>query len=387
MNIPDYDVAVIGLGTMGSMALWRLSQRPGLSVIGVEQYGIGHPYGAFAGESRLFRTAYHEGASYVPMLLRARELWFELEERAGTPVLLPVGTLSIGRPDTAAMRNVLSSVTAHGLPHDVLTTAEARERYPQHALDDDDIAVLDHLGGALRPERAVLEAVGAAVATGAQVASGEEVVDVSPVSTDRVRVETSARSFTARRAIVTAGAWASRLDPEIAARTEVRSVLLTWFAPRASLDAFAAASFPTFIRDRGDVHFFGAPSVDGYTVKVSPGRILPAAAGADQLEWRPDPALLSTIGRNAAWFLPDLHPEPVRYSVHPDLYTETKVPIIDVTHDGRIVTATAFSGHGFKFAPIIGEMAAALALDGGHALYNPGFRAAAHPVLTGAGAR
>jgi sarcosine oxidase len=378
MSTPEYDVAVVGLGTMGSMALWHASERRGISAVGVEQYGIGHPFGSFAGESRLFRAAYHEGAAYVPMLERARALWFELESRSGKQVFVPVGTLSIGRPDTEPMRNVLASVRAHALPHEVLTNGEARERYPQHALDDDDIAVLDRLGGALRPERAVLDAVAQAVDNGADVVSGERVLDVSPTGSGAVRIETSRRVVTARRAIITAGAWAGRLDDAVATKTEIRSVLLTWFAPRAALDDFLPGRFPTFIRDRGDVHFFGAPSLDGYTVKVSPGRMLPAATRPEQLEWRPDPELMSRVGRNAASFLPGLHPEPVRYSVHPDLYTENKVPIIDVSHDGRIVTATGFSGHGFKFAPVIGEMTAALAIDGSYPLYDPMFRVAAH---------
>lgn len=372
MGTADIDVAVIGLGTMGSMALWQLSRRPELRVAGFEQYGIGHPYGAYAGESRLFRLAYHEGSAYVPMLLRARELWQELNEVTGHEVFAPVGTLSVGGRETAPLRNVLASVTRHRLPHEVLGPEEMRARYPQYRIGDDDIAVLDTGGGALRPELAVIDAVALATANGAQVHERETIAAIKVGEDGLVHITTAQRTVTARTAIVTAGPWAARLVPPLRTKTEIQQILLTWFFPGdgETLDAFSPDTFPTFIRDEGDIHMFGAPSVDGYTIKLSPGRVLPPAKDADALDLRVPPELLTEIGRRAQLFFPGIHPEPVRYSVHPDLFAAGKVPILDVSDDGHVIVATAFSGHGFKFAPVIGEILAALATEGTHPLYD-----------------
>lgn len=375
---PDVDVAVVGLGTMGSMALWQLSRRAGLTVAGFEQYGIGHAHGAFAGESRLFRAAYHEGAFYVPMLLRARELWLELNALTGKDLFLPIGTLSVGAPDVEPMQNVLMSATEHGLPHERLDAEELKRRYPQFCVDSGSVAVLDKFGGALRPEQAVLSAIALAGENGATVFAGERVTDVR-VAGDHVVIATDQRQVTAETAIVAAGPWATQLSPEVAARIDVAAVVLTWFLPDA-IEDFLPDRFPTFIVDQGDVHFFGAPSVDNYTVKIS-GAERVRVTDLDATGWRIDPALLSMIGRNTHAIFPALSPEPSRYSIHPESWTADKVPIIDRGSDGRIVTLTGFSGHGFKFAPIIGEMAAALAVDGTHPLWDPAFALSAHALV------
>jgi len=377
----DADVVVVGLGSMGAMALWRLSRRPGVRILGVDQFGIGHAHGAAAGESRLFRTAYHEGSGYVPMLLRARELWCELGAEARQRLLLEVGTLSIGRAGDPSMSSVLESVHEHSLPHEVVSGTELSERWPQHAVGPDHLGVLDLLGGALRPEAAVVAAVDQAVRRGATVATGEEVVAVTPQGDGTVVVVTDRRELRATAVVVSAGAWSARLDPAVAARTQVWPLLLTWFLP-TDPRAFDADKFPTFIRDEPGTHLFGAPSLDGYTVKVSPARILHPVSSVSELPTTVDPDVLSEVGRNARRFFPALHPEPVRYSVHPDAFTPDKVPIVERNSEGNVITLAGFSGHGFKFAPVVGEMAAELALDGSSRYWSPAFGLRAHADLT-----
>lgn len=150
----DAEVAVIGVGTMGSMALWQLA-RAGLEVIGLEQFTIGHDRSAAGGESRIFRTAYLEGPEYVPMLLRARELWQELEAETGYHLLTLNGGLMAGDAGHEAMRNALASVERFSLPHEVLDAAAMGRRYPQHRLLPGEIAILDKAAGVIRPEFAV----------------------------------------------------------------------------------------------------------------------------------------------------------------------------------------------------------------------------------------
>lgn len=353
------DVVVVGLGTMGSMALWQLAER-GLTAVGFEQHGLVHTYGSFTGESRLFRTAYHESPRYVPMLLAARELWLELERKSGRALFLPVGALSIGHEDDAAIGNVLASVRENDIPHDLFDAAALRARYPQHAVGDDVVAVLDRLGGGLRPEASVLAALELARGAGAQIHDHEAVVDITERADDVV-VETPHHTVTADAVVVTCGSWTAALDPRVAAVANVKPLLLTWFVPR-DVGAYGPDRFPVFIRDEPGVHFFGAPSLDGFSVKMSTASRWDFVPRPEDVPHRLSREEEVLIGRRAQSFLPDLHPVPVRYSFHHDLYTADKRPIIDRT--GRVITLAGFSGHGFKFAPVMGRIAAELAVAG-----------------------
>src|ERR1700754_5114341 len=156
----DADVAVIGVGTMGSMALWRLA-GDGLRVIGLEQHEpLGHELGAAGGRTRIFRVAYKEGAWYVPLLQRAATLWAQLSETTGARLLLPTGALSIGTADHPDLAEVLRSAREFGLPHEVLDHDQLATRYPQHRLRPDDVGVVDPQGGLLFPGAAVRAAAG-----------------------------------------------------------------------------------------------------------------------------------------------------------------------------------------------------------------------------------
>src|SRR5699024_1500776 len=126
--------AVIGLGTMGSMALWQLAEK-GVSVTGFEQFGIGHDRSAVGGESRLFRTAYREGAEYVPLLRRSRELWRDLEEKSGNRLLSLIGGLTIGKADSVGVKNVLKSIYDYNIQHKSYDAKEAQQLFPQHKFD------------------------------------------------------------------------------------------------------------------------------------------------------------------------------------------------------------------------------------------------------------
>ncbi len=373
-------IAVIGLGTTGSMALWRLSRRPDVEVIGFEQFGLGHGYGAFTGESRLFRTAYHEGAKYVPLLLRARELWQELGVAVGRELLHPFGVLTVGREDDAPFQRMLASVDTHDLPHERLSAEQMRRRYPGLDFRDDEAGVIDLLGGALRPELSVMSALEEALRGGATIHDHERILAVTDTG-DGVKVTTDAGEETVDRVIVTAGSWINQLVPQVADLVEVRKMVLTWFLPRICSD-FDPSSLPCFIRDRDGFHIFGAPCVDGYSVKIA-GMDVWGGPGTDRVEQadlRLDCARVSEFGRRVHDLFPGVQREPSRFSVHFDTYTDSRDPIID--RFGDVVVVTGLSGHGFKLAPTIGELACDLALFGRARGLHPDFAAAAHrPVV------
>jgi sarcosine oxidase len=358
----DAKVAVIGLGSIGSMALWQLA-RGGIDAIGFEQYAPGHDQAAAGGESRIFRTAYLEGPQYVPLLLRARELWQELERETGRSLLTLCGGLMIGAADSEAMRNVVESATSFDLPHEVLDAAEMGRRYPQHRMLPGETAVFDRWAGVLRPEFAVLAAAGAARARGARVVTGCRVTGVEPVD-GGVRVHTPERSYTVEQAVVTAGPWTARFAPDLARHITPKKLVMTWY-PAQDVAAYTPDAFPIFIRDSGDVHVFGIPTLDGGSVKVAPHGSYGDLDDADDLDRNVAAAELEPINSAVARLLPGLDPTPVRVSTYMDAYTEDGHAVVGRMPGARNVWVLgAFSGHGFKMAPAFGQVAAELVTDG-----------------------
>lgn len=360
------EVVVVGLGAMGGHALWRLARR-GARVIGVERFAPGHDRGSSHGESRVIRTAYAEGAGYVPLVRAAWRLWEELEAASGQRLLERSGGLALGTRTSPWVRGALESAAEHGLRHELLSSSELRERFPQHRVDDDTVGFFESDAGVLRPERGVVEAVRAARAAGAEVLEGETVLEVVP-DDDRPLVRLPGRTLVARHVVLAAGAWLPRLLPALDLRLRVVRRVQIWFGT-SSPEAFSPERFPVFVRHQpgGDGAWYGCPSLDGATVKVA----LHAWPGIDEpvdpvLGPRPpDEHDAEQVAAIVAATLPDLRPRPVRmkscmYALTPDEHFA-----VGRRRDLPGVTLLAgFSGHGYKFAPALGEAAAQLALDG-----------------------
>jgi sarcosine oxidase len=359
----DAEVAVVGTGSIGSMTLWRLA-RAGVDAIGFEQFAPGHDQGAAGGESRIFRTAYLEGPQYVPLLLRARELWRELERESGFDLLTLNRGLMIGHEDSAGMRNVLASARDFELPHRVLDTEEMRRAYPQHAMRDGEIAFLDEWAGVLRPEFAVLAAATAAQHRGAKLVTGARVTHLEPYG-DGVRVRCGDRIWDVEQAIVTAGPWTNRFVPSLAQHVYPRRLVMTWYHPRGAVADYLPDRFPVFIRDTDDVHVFGLPTLDGGSVKVAPHASYGQMDDADHLDHNVATADLEPINAAVAELLPGLVPTPVRVAAYMDAYTSDAHALVgQMPGTSNVWLLGAFSGHGFKMAPAFGQVAAELALDG-----------------------
>lgn len=355
------DVVVVGLGSMGSMALWQLAKR-GVDVLGIEQFGRVHTNGAYAGESRLFRVAAKEGQVFTPALLRSRELWQELGAAYGQDILLPVGALHLAPEDHPDLQSTLRSIKQFDLPHEILDPAQMRKRYPQFYVEAGDVGVLDTLGGAMRSELGVFAATDQAVAHGAEVRY-ETVVSAIEPGNDGVRIVTADGDVLAQRVVVGAGPFTTRLLPELADLVKVVTYNLIWFMPR-HIDMFTPDRFPGFMRDLHGVHAFGIPTLDGYSVKAVPNMDHPMVDDWDDKSTTLTRDQLVWAGEQIQKMVPDLIPAASRWSVHGESFTANKMPIIDTIADGAIVVATALSGNGYKFAPVWGEMLADLATTG-----------------------
>lgn len=360
----DGELAVIGLGTVGSMALWRATRRPGTragEVVGFESRTPGHTRSAVGGDTRLFRMTYRRGPRYAPLLERANVLWPELEAETGQEILTRCGGVYIGARDGGYLPELIATSRENGTPFEFLEHDELAARYPQHGLRPDDCAVFDPRAGFLRTDRAVLAATDAARDAGAEVLENTAIDEIHE-EPDGVVLRSGARSWRFARAIVTTGGWSARLlPPPLAAAVHPRRNYLTWFVARRP-EEFAPERFPVFGRIESDRSLYGAPSTDGVTVKATlDGRSQPAE-DADQVVRELTEEEITEAQETVAEFLPGLIPRIVRADAYPDLFTADHAPLLG-TLPGRprTVFATGFSGAGFKMAPASAEAAVAIA--------------------------
>jgi sarcosine oxidase len=359
--VTDGELAVIGLGSAGSMALWQAAKLSG-GVVGFEARTPGHGRSAVGGDSRLFRMTFREQHDLSPLLESSLDLWRELESDSGQEILTQCGGLSIGDRRGGYVDTILRNARETGAPHAVLDAAELRARYPQHRVGDDTAAVLDPRAGFLRTDRAVLSAVAAAESLGAQVLTSTP-VDALYEDAHGVRVVSGSSSWTFAHVIVAAGGWARHLLPDpIAGAVEPRRIFLTWFLAREPED-FTPERFPIFIRIQGGLSMYGAPSVDGATVKATlDGRGVPAAS-PDGLARELTDAEVAESELTVREFLPGLVPSIIRSDSYPDLYTADGRPLIGaVPGRPRTFAATGFNGSGFKIASGVGSLIARQAL-------------------------
>ncbi|HEX6445169.1 MAG TPA: N-methyl-L-tryptophan oxidase [Streptosporangiales bacterium] len=352
-------VAVVGLGSIGAMTAWRLARR-GARVTGFERYSPGHDHSAHGGETRIFRTAYLESPDYVPLLRRAQELWRDLEKESGARLLHLGGVLTIGSAATEEIANVLASAETYGLDLEEVPAAEARRRYPQYRVGDDESVLLDREAGYLRPELAVLHAGLTAEANGALVHRYTTVTAIEP-DADGVVVRTSAG--TAERfdhVAVATGPWAARLLGELGypGTIEVRRPVQAWF-PGRDPARFAPDRCPVFIRVSG-TRCYGLPAMDGSGLKLGlhavDNRVVP---DPDALDTRIGTDELAAFRTAAAEVLPGVYPEPTRVSAYMEGYTPDGHGVVGrLPGAERVTLLVGFSGHGFKLAPAFGELGA-----------------------------
>lgn len=357
------DVAVVGVGSIGSMALWRLAAR-GLRVHGFEQFGIGHHRGAAGGQTRRFSTLSQRDQRSTPLALDALQIWRELERACGRRLLTLTGGLILGPSDTPALTNAVESARRNDLEHSLLDQEALAHRFPQHAVRAGDVGVLDRLSGFIRPELSVVSAVEAARTAGASVHDYTPVLSVEPQGQDVV-VRTDQGETRYGAVVLAPGAWASKTVPVIGASVTARRLVQAWYLPR-DIAAYSPERFPVFERV-GDIQSYGFPTVDGATVKVAVyTRAHPVVNDVDHVDTTIGVDTVRHLSREMARFMPGLNPDPVTMSLHLEGFTADAAPFLGpVPGLSGVFTACGFSGAGFKFAPTMGDIVADHVIDGG----------------------
>jgi sarcosine oxidase len=299
---------------------------------------------------------------FDPILRRSQRLWAELEEETGQDVLLRCGGLYIGTETGAYIPQLLESARATGAAHEILSREEMAERYPQHNLRPDDVAMFDPQGGALRTDRSVTAAIAAAQANGATVLNNTPIDGITETA-DGVVITSGEKTWTFENVIISSGGWSRKLMPEaLQAHTQPNRVFLTWFVAKEPA-LFAPERFPIFVRLSGDLSMYGAPAVDGSTVKATLNFRPTPTDNPDAVPRELTPAEIAETTETVSEFFPGLYPNIVRSDAFPDLFTTDRNPLLGRLNAGsRIYTATGFSGGGFKMATGYGEIAALEAL-------------------------
>jgi sarcosine oxidase len=349
---------------MGSASLAHCAMR-GARVLGIEQFEELHDLGASSGKTRIIRQAYFEDAAYVPLVLRAYDLWRELEASSGTQLLALVGVLLAGSERSEVISGSLHAARAHDLHVEYLDAADMRRRFPTLRVHAGEVGVFEPLAGAIFPERAIRAHLDLARARGAQTRfrtalksweSDERGVKLDLSDGSRIRT---------RSLILTIGPWFAAAMQQAGVRLEVQRNAQVWFAPQSR--AYRAPDFPAFLIDRpqlpaplygfpdfGDgvkaaFHGVGAITTPSELVReIDPvADVAPVAAALEA--WMPGAASRYIEGKACMYALtPDRH------------FVVDRDP-----RDSRVILCGGFSGHGFKFASAIGEVASQLALDGG----------------------
>jgi sarcosine oxidase len=358
-----YDAIVLGIGGVGSAALFHLARR-GARVLGIDRFSPPHDRGSSHGQTRVIRQAYFEHSDYVPLLKESYKLWHELQPSSRQQLFHQTGLIEIGPPNGVVVPGVLQAAAEHGLQVESLTAEPIEHRWPGLRAGKNLVGVFEPNAGYLRVEDCVRAHVDAAVSAGATVVTNTQVVNWA-ANDQEVRVQTTDGQFAANRLVIAAGAWSGPVLRGIDVPLVVRRQSLFWFAVDAR-EYDVATGMPVYLYELPGGIFYGFPKIDSLGVKVakhSTGRVVE------------DPLLVDrNLDLDDQWQLQNflsVHMPGVSqrvtnhtvclYTMSPDEHF-----IVDRHPDhANVVFAAGLSGHGFKFTPVLGRVLADLAIDGG----------------------
>lgn len=365
-----HDVIVIGVGSMGAPTCYYLAER-GMKVLGLEQFDIPNQKSSHGGQSRLIRKAYFENPDYVPLLELAYKNWKVFEERTNSQFYYPTGLLYSGMPNEELLSGLVQSSNLYQVPLEKFDTSQQKSRIPQFQIPNQYTTILEPDAGFVTPEKAILAFKSEAENLGATIHENEAVLEWNSNSTG-VEVKTNKGTYTATKLVITAGPWTNRIVDKLPTSLKITQQLLTWIRPK-NPEAFQIGNFPCWgIQEEGDPGLYY-----GFPIMPEPGPFgetgLKVAhhilgdeidpSDKDHFDEKEEvKKLMSMLDR----YLPEavgelLHIKSCLYSNTPD--SEFIIDLLP-QHNDRVSIACGFSGHGFKFAPAIGEIMADLAMEG-----------------------
>jgi sarcosine oxidase len=355
-----YDCIVIGFGGVGSAALWAGAKR-GWSMLGLDQFGPGHDRGSSHGHTRIIRRAYFEHPNYVPLVERAFQLWDELTKRHRTspevkPLLIPTGLLQVGPPESEVIVGVQQSAKQHGLKTETFSPKDIEARLPILKVPRDHIGVFESGAGVLRVELCVAAMIQQALKLGAEIRSNSAVLRWSIAESGHVEVETEADTLVAERLVIAAGAWSSQVLKQRNLSLQILRKQQHWFQ-LDRVEQKLLNRFPAFLFEQSDGNvFYGIPELDSLGMKVaehSGGRPLQHPSQlSPELDESEYARCLEFLRQHFIFGHQRLvHFSPCMYTMSPDgHFMLDHYPGLK-----QVAFAAGLSGHGFKFAPVLGD--------------------------------
>ena len=363
-NSQHFDCLVLGTGGVGSAALYHLAKQ-GKRVAGIDRFGVAHDRGSSHGQTRIIRQSYFEHPSYVPLVQRAFELWEELQAEHGRDLYYQTGILQAGPSGGELIQGVLASSAQHGLAIEHMNVAEARKRWPQFAFDDDMEVIFEKRAGFLLVEHAISAHVEKAQWAGAELFVGHAIDEVK-TGGSCLEVITDKGTFTADSVVVTAGAWAADLLPELKGHLRILKKPLHWYA--ADTDLYSnRAGCPVFFIESETGGYYGFPSIDERGLKLARHSGGIEITNPLELDRSLDAEERACVAGFLRKHLPQVSDQATDHTVCMYTVTADSHFIIDRAEaDERIVYAAGLSGHGFKFASALGELLANMASGESH---------------------
>lgn len=369
------DIAVIGLGAVGSAALYQAAKL-GAKVIGIDRFSPPHDQGSSHGETRITRQAIGEGREFVPLVLRSNEIWEELEAETGRNLLTRCGGLVLAargiggshHGSRSFLQDTIAAAQSYGIPHQQLSTGEIHRLYPHFRLTAGEQGYFEPGAGFLRPEACIETEIAQARDLAAKVFTSETVLDINS-NGQSVEVRTKRSTYEASKVILTAGPWIAKfLPPAYAQHFRVYRQTLCWFALQHNQERYSPERFPIFIwitGNRVQDMLYGFPAIDGPSggIKVATERyedtVDPDSVSRDVSH----ASLAEMYSHYIAPRMPDVSSQCLRtatclYTVTPD----AKFVIDYADAHQQVLFASACSGHGFKHSPAVGEALAQCAL-------------------------
>ena len=358
----QFDCIVIGVGGMGSSAVHNLAKR-GQKVLGLEKFDIPHSEGSSHGVNRIIRLAYYEHPSYVPLLRRAYEMWSEIEGISDEQLLYKVGSIDTAPLGHEVFEGSLESCLEHDIPHEVLDHKQINERFPGYEMPPGQMGLYQADGGFVLSERSMVAYVNAALSEGAEIHARESVVKWEPEG-DGVRVFTDRSEYTADRLVITAGAWAAGMVPSLEDLAVPERQVLAWLQPtKPSL--FAPDKFPVFNAYFDEGRYYGFPVFGIPGFKIGRYHHLEEVADPDHMEREVTKEDEDILRAAASRYFPKANGTVMTLKTCMFTNTPDEHFIIDLVPGlPQVSVAAGFSGHGFKFASVVGEILGDLALDG-----------------------
>lgn len=356
------DAIVVGVGGMGSATAYQLADRDH-DVIGIERYDVPHAMGSSHGSTRIIRRVQHEDPSYVPLVERAYELYRDLEARTGRDLLHVTGSIHAGAPGTDLVDDARESCEANGVEYEELPAGTVNERFPGYDLPEEFDAVYQADGGFLDCERCIVAHIEAAHAEGATIRAREEVLDWSE-SGDGVRVRTNKGRYAADQLVLTAGPWTRELLPGLTEKAVPIRALMAWLQPREPA-LFSPDRFPVFVVRDEEEGGYGFPVYDVPGFKFGRSREPRAVVDPDDMDREPTNAEEELHRRFAERYFPDGAGPTIALRTCIQSHSEDGDFVIGRAPGHDAVTVGAgFTGHGFKFTSVVGEVLADLATEG-----------------------